>query len=83
MISLTGGLADFEKTFIQCIVYNFEMLKEYKDEASLKGAGKIMTKGKDYVVADGTYNLETSFRSPCHDWVFISSQFCLYDYFVL
>ncbi|KAF6220782.1 hypothetical protein HO133_002462 [Letharia lupina] len=44
---------DFEKTFIQCIVYNYEMLKEYKDETSLKGAGKVMTKGKDYVVADG------------------------------
>lgn len=40
--------ADFEKTFIQCIVYNYEMLKEYKDETSLKGAGKVMTKGKDY-----------------------------------
>lgn len=24
------------------------MLKEYKDEASLKAAGKVMTKGKDY-----------------------------------
>lgn len=42
--------ADFEKTFIQCIVYNYEALKEYKDEASLKGAGKVMTKGKEYVV---------------------------------
>lgn len=41
---------DFEKTFIQVIVYNFETLKEYKDEASLKAAGKVMTKGKDYVV---------------------------------
>ncbi|KAL6717801.1 Obg-like ATPase [Lecanora helva] len=44
---------DFEKTFIQCIVYNYETLKEYKDEASLKAAGKVMTKGKDYVVEDG------------------------------
>ena len=45
---LTGSFSDFEKTFIQCIVYNYEMLKEYKDEASLKAAGKVMTKGKDY-----------------------------------
>lgn len=49
---LTKVFADFEKTFIQCIVYNYEMLKEYKDEASLKAAGKVMTKGKDY----GVYN---------------------------
>lgn len=45
--------ADFEKTFIQCIVFNFELLKEYGDEASVKAAGKVMTKGKDYVVEDG------------------------------
>ena len=45
---LTDGLADFEKTFIQCIVYNYDLLKEYKDEASLRAAGKVMTKGKDY-----------------------------------
>lgn len=49
---LTDRVADFEKTFIQCIVYNFELLKEYKDEASLRAAGKIMTKGKDYGVYD-------------------------------
>ena len=47
---LMRTLPDFEKTFIQCIVYNYDMLKEYKDEASLKAAGKVMTKGKDYVV---------------------------------
>lgn len=44
---------DFEKTFIQAIVYNYEMLRELKDEAAVKAAGKIMTKGKDYVVEDG------------------------------
>jgi len=44
---------DFEKTFIQCIVYNYEALKEYGDENAIKSAGKIMTKGKDYVVEDG------------------------------
>ncbi|KAH0537631.1 hypothetical protein FGG08_005582 [Glutinoglossum americanum] len=44
---------DFEKTFIQAIVFNFEVLKEYGDENSVKAAGKVLTKGKDYVVEDG------------------------------
>ncbi|EPE09241.1 gtp-binding protein [Ophiostoma piceae UAMH 11346] len=44
---------DFEKTFIQVIVYNFNILKELGDEAEVKAKGKIMTKGKDYVVEDG------------------------------
>ncbi len=44
---------DFEKTFIQVIVYNYEALKELGDEAAVKSGGKIMTKGKDYVVEDG------------------------------
>jgi len=44
---------DFEKTFIQAIVYNYNVLKEEGDEASVKAKGKIMTKGKDYVVEDG------------------------------
>ncbi|KAJ2903341.1 hypothetical protein MKZ38_010092 [Zalerion maritima] len=44
---------DFEKTFIQVIVYNFAMLKELGDESEVKSKGKVMTKGKDYVVEDG------------------------------
>lgn len=44
---------DFERTFIQAVVYNFEMLKEMGDEAAVKAGGKVMTKGKDYVVEDG------------------------------
>lgn len=44
---------DFEKTFIQAIVHNFTTLKEYGDEAEVKAKGKMMTKGKDYVVEDG------------------------------
>jgi obg-like ATPase 1 len=44
---------DFEKTFIQTIVYNFNVLKELGDEAEVKAKGKIMTKGKEYVVEDG------------------------------
>ena len=51
-ISLTSA-ADFEKTFIQCIVFNYDTLREYGDEAAVKAAGKVMTKGKDYVVEDG------------------------------
>ena len=50
MMFLTHDLADFEKTFIQCIVYNYEALKEFGDESELKAKGKVMTKGKDYVV---------------------------------
>jgi len=44
---------DFEKTFIQAIVYNFTVLKELGDEAEVKAKGKMMTKGKDYVVEEG------------------------------
>ncbi|KAI1479960.1 hypothetical protein K445DRAFT_317585 [Daldinia sp. EC12] len=44
---------DFEKTFIQAVVYNFNTLKELGDEAEVKAKGKVMTKGKDYVVEDG------------------------------
>jgi obg-like ATPase 1 len=44
---------DFEKTFIQAVVYNFATLKDEGDEATCKANGKIMTKGKDYVVEDG------------------------------
>jgi len=44
---------DFEKTFIQCIVYNYDAIKELGDEAKVKAAGKVMTKGKDYEVVDG------------------------------
>ena len=44
---------DFEKTFIQAVVYNYNVLKEEGDEATVKAKGKIMTKGKDYIVEDG------------------------------
>lgn len=44
---------DFEKTFIQAIVYNYDALKELGDESEVKSRGKVMTKGKDYVVEDG------------------------------
>jgi len=44
---------DFEKTFIQAIVYNYTALREEGDEAAVKTKGKVMTKGKEYVVEDG------------------------------
>ncbi|KAI5287101.1 hypothetical protein KEM52_001750 [Ascosphaera acerosa] len=44
---------DLEKTFIQCLVFNYSVLREYGDEAAVKAAGKVMTKGKDYVIEDG------------------------------
>ncbi|KAL2758983.1 hypothetical protein ACRALDRAFT_1062064 [Sodiomyces alcalophilus JCM 7366] len=44
---------DFEKTFIQAIVFPYDALKELGDEAEVKAKGKMMTKGKDYVVQDG------------------------------
>lgn len=44
---------DFEKTFIQAIVVPYNTLKEYGDEAEVKAKGKMMTKGKEYVVEDG------------------------------
>ena len=52
-LMLTNRPSDFEKTFIQVIVFNFEILKELGDEAAVKAAGKVMTKGKDYTVEDG------------------------------
>lgn len=53
MSNTTRFGTDFEKTFIQVIVYNYDTLKELGDEAAVKAAGKVMTKGKDYVVDDG------------------------------
>lgn len=44
---------DFEKTFIQVIVYNYKTLKELGTEAEIRAKGQIMTKGKDYIVEDG------------------------------
>lgn len=37
---------DFEKTFIQAIVYNYSVLREEGDEATVRAKGKIMTKGE-------------------------------------
>lgn len=44
---------DLEKTFILAQVIKYDDLIEFKDEASVKAAGKLMMKGKDYYVEDG------------------------------
>jgi obg-like ATPase 1 len=35
--------SDFEKTFIQAIVFNFSVLKELGDESEVRAKGKVMT----------------------------------------
>ena len=42
-----------ERTFILAQVIKYNDLIEYGDEASVKAAGKLLQKGKDYFVEDG------------------------------
>lgn len=44
---------DFEKGFIRAEAYTIDDLRQYKDEASIKAAGKYRQEGKEYVVQDG------------------------------
>lgn len=44
---------DFEKGFICAEVYKYEDLAEHGSEMNVKAAGKLLQKGKDYVVEDG------------------------------
>lgn len=44
---------DFEKGFIKAEAYTIEDLRQYKDEAAIKAAGKYRMEGKEYVVQDG------------------------------
>jgi obg-like ATPase 1 len=44
---------DLMNTFIQAIVFKYDDLRAMGDEADVKAAGKVQTKGKDYVVEDG------------------------------
>ncbi|MCF0241421.1 MAG: redox-regulated ATPase YchF [Treponema sp.] len=44
---------DFEKGFIKAEAYTIEDLRQYKDEAAIKAAGKYRQEGKEYVVQDG------------------------------
>lgn len=64
--AFSNVLPDFEKTFIQCIVFNYNVLKELGDEASVKAAGKVLTKGKDYVVEDG--DIVSGLRQRAQKW---------------
>ncbi len=44
---------DFEKGFIRAEAYTIDDLRQYKEEAAIKAAGKYRQEGKDYVVQDG------------------------------
>jgi len=44
---------DFEKHFVKADVYNFADFKECGSEKAVKEAGKLLTKGKEYLVKDG------------------------------
>ncbi|EMG47754.1 GTP-binding protein [Candida maltosa Xu316] len=44
---------DLERTFILAQVMKYDDLVEYGDENSVKAAGKLLQKGKDYFVEDG------------------------------
>ena len=44
---------DFEKGFIKAEAYTIDDLRQYKDEAAIKAAGKYRQEGKEYVVQDG------------------------------
>lgn len=44
---------DLMNTFILAQVMKYEDVIEYKDDAAIKSAGKLLQKGKDYVVEDG------------------------------
>ncbi|MCQ2577059.1 MAG: redox-regulated ATPase YchF [Treponema sp.] len=44
---------DFEKGFIRAEAYTIDDLRQYKEEAAIKAAGKYRQEGKEYVVQDG------------------------------
>lgn len=44
---------DFQKGFIKAEVMSYEDLITYKDEKSVKEAGKVRLEGKDYLMQDG------------------------------
>lgn len=45
--------SDFERGFIRAEIYHYNDLLEYKNEKTLKEAGKKISQGKDYTVIDG------------------------------
>ncbi|SMN20271.1 similar to Saccharomyces cerevisiae YBR025C OLA1 P-loop ATPase with similarity to human OLA1 and bacterial YchF [Maudiozyma saulgeensis] len=44
---------DLMNTFILAQVMKYDDVVQYKDDAAIKAAGKVLQKGKDYVVEDG------------------------------
>jgi len=44
---------DFQRGFIKAEIYHYNDLLNYKNELSLKEAGKIRIEGKNYIVKDG------------------------------
>lgn len=44
---------DLQKTFILAEIMKYNDIEELKDEKAVKAAGKLHTKGKDYVMEDG------------------------------
>ena len=44
---------DLMNTFILAQVNKYEDIIQFKDEAAVKAAGKMLQKGRDYVVEDG------------------------------
>jgi obg-like ATPase 1 len=44
---------DFEKCFISVVQYNYADFVEHESEQGVQAAGKLLTKGKSYVVQDG------------------------------
>lgn len=44
---------DFERGFIRANVYTLDDLRTYESEANIRGAGKLRSEGKEYVMKDG------------------------------
>jgi GTP-binding protein YchF len=44
---------DFERGFIRAEVYSVDDLKQFKNEAAIKQAGKMRSEGKNYIMRDG------------------------------
>jgi GTP-binding protein YchF len=44
---------DFERGFIRAEIYTLDDLKQHKNEAAIKAAGKMRAEGKSYVMKDG------------------------------
>ena len=45
--------SDLQRGFIRAEMFKYDDLMVHKNEASLKAAGKLYLKGKDYIVEEG------------------------------